>query len=258
MLLAVCFAPYFMIANGMDKSIHEIPPWNYQLEFVLILVTAAIELLLSISMIYIFVRRLYSLVLMQTVHYYEESRKSVPGFSFRSTMSVSGAGAVGTMIPPLTPHFGTPPQFGTPPPDSVTELIIEDEQLEPRNLAMSFLERREYRKLIGLSVKIIVLAIVSMISSCVLMALRAVCFNFIVSYEMSKTLEIWIQLDTMISCVCLTLFLPRTQRGFDILCGCCNAILSRCMRKSLELSTACSLREIEESRAVTQTPSVRL
>merc|ERR1719242_2851084 len=66
--------------------------------------------------------------------------------------------------------------------------------------------------------------------------------------------EIWIQIDTVISCLCLVLFLPRTQRGFDVFCCCCNRMLSRIMKKALQKSTVRSLHTIESSRAIDLSP----
>merc|ERR1719293_381557 len=64
----------------------------------------------------------------------------------------------------------------------------------------------------------------------------------------------WLQVDTMISCVCLLLFLPRTQRGFDVFCCCCNYVLTRIMKKALQIHTVESLKTFECERAMEASP----
>jgi len=175
---------------------------------------AVVDIVLSVSMTWMFVSRLYALILTQTAIHYDETTK---------------------------------------PPSRSPTLVHSQSSLRRRTQKMSFLEGTHYQ-MIRISVKIAILAIVSLTSSLILLAFRTT--SFVLSYDtpMAKVAAMWIQMDTMISCVCLVLFLPRTQRGFDALCCCCNVLLSNIMRKLLQHSTVRSLRSIENSRALQISP----
>merc|ERR1712096_73499 len=138
----------------------------FDVQYVLSVPIGLVDVTLSISMTYIFVSRLYRLILLQT----------------------AGNSMIRRRI---------------------------DEHLEVHG---SFLSHSHYQ-MIRISVKIAVLAITSLTSSLILLSFRAV--SFYLSYEspMAKVAAIWIQVDVMLSCLCLLLFLPKTQRGF--LCFCC-------------------------------------
>ena len=186
-----------------------------EIQFLLPIPIAALEITISISMTWIFVSRLYSLILMQTVHHYDESIKSLPGSP---------------------------------------AIVHSHRSLHQRTHVMSVLEDTKYHRMIRLSVKTAILTSVSLTSSSVLMAFRAsTCVTSEYS-PMGKITSIWIQMDTMISCICLVLFLPRTQRGFDSLCCCCSRLLSEFMKKLLQKSTVKSLHVIETSRAQQASP----
>merc|ERR1719300_92088 len=147
-------------------------------------------------MTWIFVSRLYALILMQTAIHYDESIKTVSG----------------------------------------TQTILHSQHsLRRRTHKMSFLDGTYYQ-MIRISVKIAILAIVSLTSSLILLAFRVTSFYLSYQSPMAKVAAIWIQIDTMISCLCLVLFLPRTQRGFNLFCCCCNVVLSKIMKKSLQIS----------------------
>ena len=98
---------------------------------------------------------------------------------------------------------------------------------------LSFLSH-SHSKMIAVSVKVAVLAITSLTSSVLLLGFRPVSFFMAYQTAMDKVASMWIQMDTMISCLCLVLFTPSTQRGFDCLCCCCNVVVSKCMRRSLQ------------------------
>ena len=162
----------------------------FQIESALSLLIAVIDILLSVSMIYIFVSRLHHLVSTQIVDHYES-------------------------------------------------IEMDNVQRGRRNVrtrsrrTLSFLSNT-HSKMIEISVKVAVLAITSLTSSVMLMVFRAVSFFFGYRTVVDKVASIWIQIDVMISCVCLVLFIPSTQRGFDRLCCCCNWIAIKCMRRSLQ------------------------
>ena len=178
---------------------------------------AALEVIISISMMWTFVSRLYSLILMESVHYYDESMKAMAGASDAA-------------------------------------VIHSQHSLRRRTYKMSFTDDSQ---MMHISVKIAILITVSLTSSNVLMGLRAAdCF---VSSEtlIGKAMAMYIQLDTMISCICLVLFLPRTQRGFEVLCCCCNNLASRLMIRLLHRSTVGSLHRIQSARITEIAPTVQ-
>ena len=182
----------------------------YDIEFIVVVVIAILEVIISLSMTGIFVLRLYSLILMQTVHHYDEAIRPPPG----------------------SPAFG-----------------LSHKLIRTRTQEMSVLEESKHHRMLRISVKTAILTFVSLTSSSTLMALRAAkCYEMHPDSLVGRLSEIWMRTDTMISCICLVLFLPRTQWAFNIFCGCCNRILSGLMRKSLQKSTVRSLYEIESSR----------
>ena len=54
---------------------------------------------------------------------------------------------------------------------------------------------------------------------------------------MAKCAAMWIQFDTIISCLCLILFLPKTNTAYNILCYCCKILSRKCMEKYVKYST---------------------
>eukprot|EP01084_Bolivina_argentea_P117788 209115_1 len=93
--------------------------------------------------------------------------------------------------------------------------------------------------LIKVSVKITILSVTSLLSSLLLIALLAIA-NFVKWTEdtfLNKAVAFWLQMDTMISSVCLVLFLPNTKKIYGIFCWCCKVTLKQCMTKSVRRST---------------------
>merc|ERR1712154_545928 len=45
--------------------------------------------------------------------------------------------------------------------------------------------------------------------------------------------HICVQLDTIITCVCLTLFMGRTERIYHLVCCCCSKMGYRCLKRAL-------------------------
>jgi len=207
--LTVFILPLLIYVEGTELSREEMFDFQWKLSVPI----AAVDILLSVSMTYIFVSRLYSLILMQTAIHYDESIAKLPGST--------------------TMH--------------------SQHSLRRRTHKMSFLEGTHFQ-MIRISVKIGILAIVSLTSSLILLALRVTSFYLSYRAMAAKVAAMWLQIDTMISCVCLLLFLPRTQRGFDVFCCCCNAVLTRIMKKMLQIQTVHSLKSFEDTRAMEVSP----
>eukprot|EP01084_Bolivina_argentea_P080223 145357_1 len=104
-------------------------------------------------------------------------------------------------------------------------------------LNTSLIITNQHTKMIKVSVKITILSVTSLISSLILITLRAITYHNKWGTPLDKIHTIWLQIDTIISCLCLVLFLPKTQKGFDLCCCCCNAILSKNIKKSLHRQT---------------------
>ena len=163
----------------------------FQIESALSLPIAVIDILLSVSMTYIFVSRLHHLVSTQIVDHYESI-------------------------------------------ESIEMDNVQRGRWTARSRrTLSFLSDT-HSKMIEISVKVAVLAITSLTSSVMLMVFRAISFFFAYRTVVDKVASMWIQIDVMISCVCLVLFIPSTQRAFDRLCCCCNWVVTKCMRRSLQ------------------------
>ena len=183
----------------IDESYRDIS-WKLSLPL------AMAEIPISTTMTYIFVSKLYSLILTQTVHYYDEAKESTPS-------------------------------------------------LKQKSHKMSILEGKQYQRMLRITVKIAILAVVSLTSSSILMgtylwSIAYIYFNGEYNYLMGKISAIYLQVDTMISCVCLVLFHPQTQRYFDCLCCCCSRIVSKLVHKSLQNSTLLVIQNKEEAQAV--------
>ena len=89
------------------------------------------------------------------------------------------------------------------------------------------------RKLMNLSVKTVVLSTTSLFASLILMSYDAVAFYFHLSTIAVLPLYLWLQIDTLISCLCLTLCFVEAERAYRLLCCCCVSIGKRCMRRAL-------------------------
>ena len=91
--------------------------------------------------------------------------------------------------------------------------------------------------MIDVSIKITLLSVTSLLSSMVLIAFRAQSYFLWWESPIDIAHGYWYQLDTMISCICLTLFLPKTKNAYNKLCCCCKNALSRCMRERIHNTT---------------------
>ena len=120
-----------------------------------------------------------------------------------------------------------------------TRMSYEEQmdRAQAERLRVSLLMTNKQHRMIGVSVKIAILAISSLLSSLILISFRAISFFMRYESPLAKVAAIWIQMDTMISCLCLVLFLPKTQKAFDFFCCCCNALLSKYMEKAGKHST---------------------
>ena len=92
-------------------------------------------------------------------------------------------------------------------------------------------------RLIQVSVRITILSTTSLISSLLLMAFRAISYWYDYVSIFDKISAIWLQIDVIINCVALMLFLPKTQKGFNIFCWCCKKLLSRYITKAVHRDT---------------------
>eukprot|EP01084_Bolivina_argentea_P205124 350462_1 len=161
----------------------------YKIEFYMTIPTTFIDVIITFSMTYMFVSRLYKLILLQTTIDYNEQKE------ISNSCSVS--------------------------------------------IEKPILLKQRHKKMIKVSVKITALTVTSLISSLILITFRAVS-NFHQWKDTSfldKVCVFWLQIDTSISSLCLVLFLPKTEKGFKMLCCCCRYILSKCMKSAVRKST---------------------
>ena len=183
------FAPiYLFIVKATPQRIKI----NDKIEMHCSIPIVAIDVILTLSMTYMFVSRLYKLIFTQTTQKYTKYEYDVYDDS--------------------------------------------NDKIEP-------LLNDQSKDLIQVSVKITILTVTSLLSSVLLVVVR-ILVNFIVTHKDPKQaalldlfMSFWIQIDTIISCLCFVLFLPKTQGGFKFLCCCCIGLLSKCMKKSLIYGT---------------------
>ena len=103
--------------------------------------------------------------------------------------------------------------------------------------SMSFKDRQ----LMNVSVKVSILCITSLISSILTVIFRGMAYYLNesdqddgISYVVFNNLQvIWLQIDTVISGICIVLFLPKTKRGYEIFCCCCHKIMSKYYSQNL-------------------------
>ena len=184
--LTVFILPLFIYMEGSGLSREEL----FDLQWTLSVPLAVLEIVTSISMIWIFVSRLRSLILKQSSH-------------------------------------------------SPDEFAGSEYSLKER--------RQRLLVLRGIKVKIAILALVSLTSSSILMGFRVASFYLSYKSPMAKVAAIWLQFDTMLSCVCLVLFHSQTQRYFNILCCCCSKVVSIFMKESLQNSRILEIHTIEDT-----------
>ena len=92
-------------------------------------------------------------------------------------------------------------------------------------------------KLMRLSIKIAVLSITSLVSSLILVSFNEAVLYLPrcphVDFNLAQLFDLCLQTDTIISCLCLTLFLARIESVYRVLCCCCSAVGFRWMRRVL-------------------------
>ena len=148
--LTVFILPILIYVPGSGLSREEMFDFQWKLSVPI----AVVDILLSVSMTYIFVSRLYSLILMQTAIHYDESLAKMPG---STTMK-------------------------------------SEHSLRRRTHKMSFLEGTYYQ-MIRISVKIGILAIVSLTSSLILLGLRVASFYLSYGAMVAKVAAMWLQVS---------------------------------------------------------------
>ena len=119
-------------------------------------------------------------------------------------------------------------------------LSVHDRHVQMEELYRSLnVDGTNYR-LLNLSVKISTLSIISLLSSLIFVVLNTIIYytNWrkptAITFWTVHNLEvknIWLSIDTVISCICLTLFL--SSRLYQVLCCCCVSLGNRCMRNAL-------------------------
>ena len=166
-------------------------------EFYCSLPIMIIDIIITLSMTFVFVSRLYQLTVSRTQMYHVEVSKTFTN----------------------------------------TNNDYENSRNEP------LLYDDTNRELINVAIKITILTVTSLLSSVILIIFRAI-VNFIAFHKsLSNALlydvfqSFWLQIDTIISCLCFLLFLPKTEKGFKCLCCVCIAMVSKCMRGSLYVTT---------------------
>eukprot|EP01084_Bolivina_argentea_P287149 492680_1 len=178
--------PFILYTPYVDNTISRSKIFEFQFYFSISV--TVIDICITFSMTYIFVSRLYQLILLQTTNAYNENNNSELSYSSSSSLSSS--------------------------------------LLSNKNI-----------KMITISVKITVLSVTSLLSSVILIVFRAISYFMSYNTPLDKCMAFWLHIDCIISCICLLLFLPRTQKAFGIFCCCCNNILSKYMKQSVRTST---------------------
>ena len=93
------------------------------------------------------------------------------------------------------------------------------------------------RHLLDLSIKIAALSMNSLLSSLLFIVLGVITYFYGVDFPVSVLLcLLWWQIDTVINCICLVLFLKRANVFYDFLCCGCITLFSRCMTYRLSNS----------------------
>ena len=174
------FLMYIQISDNtsIDRSL------VFKVEFYCSIPVGIIDIIITISMVHIFVSRLYKLVLTQTKVDHDD-------FSSNSRQE---------------------------------PLLLKDSHLN----------------MIRISVKITILSVTSLLSSVVLFVFRGITYFAYAkgiksdAEELTGLLEaLWLRFDTIISCLCLMLFLPKTKKGFKIFCCCCKFCCEKIMEKAV-------------------------
>ena len=110
-----------------------------------------------------------------------------------------------------------------------------------------------HNKMIKAAVKCSTLTFSSLLSSLILITVRMVSYQTGWIYiQLSTFGDFWFQIDTIISCVCLLLFLPKTEKGFDILCFCIQRPLIQKVRKNIYDKSNNSQTDLNQSLQIQQ------
>ena len=110
-----------------------------------------------------------------------------------------------------------------------------DQDMRMIKLSQSLSGGHANQRMMSLGVKASVLSITTLLSSLLWVAPEAVA----VFLELPGTrtfcyiIDLWQQIDTVISCVCLVLFLTKATRLYRALCCCCICVGSRLLRRRL-------------------------
>ena len=208
---------------------------EYRMEFYLVIPTTLMDLMIVCWMTFIFSSRLYRLILAQTTAEYEEQKSMIScGSSF--TVNSTGSGFP-SMIGNGSNGGSTPSSTFSS--ESFPSTFLSSVVSSPRDGTKQSLLKDREKKMIRVISKISILSVTSLVSSMTLVTLRAI--GNVTSWPADSMLGIVLvfvfQIDTTISCLCLVLFLPKTEKMFTVLCCCCNRILSGVMKESLYHST---------------------
>lgn len=207
-ICVTCIPLYFLNGNQEKDDIVEEEFRDLQLYFSFVL--SSMDVIISVSMIYMFVSRLYKLLVESTTNQMSESGRTQD--------------AVDSPKPRLT---------------------------------------FQQRALINVAIKVSILSLVSLISSMFTVLGRGIMYLLNGDLGLDEGLGyvvvvnghvIWLQIDTIISGICVVLFLPKTQNGYEILCCCCHKLMSRCYSKSLKQSSIRLHRKRTHESIQTYTP----
>ena len=112
--------------------------------------------------------------------------------------------------------------------------IVSNEDLQMDVLHQSLREDGQNRRLMNLSVKITVLSFVSLLSSLMVVSMATAAeISLDLSGPIALIDSLWTQIDTMISSLCLVLFLKPAEGTYTILCCCCASVGRKCMNRAL-------------------------
>ena len=139
----------------------------------------------------------------------------------------------------------------------LTETLYHHQHLQMDALHQSLNVDGRNHQMMKLSVKITVLSCVSLVSSLLVVSLATIVdISLDFNGAILPITNFWIQIDTVISALCLVLFLVRAERMYNIVCCGCNALGYQCMRRTLMKWRDRSRRSFESSLQSTPTTSL--
>jgi len=121
----------------------------------------------------------------------------------------------------------------------------------------------QQKALINVAIKVTILSLVSLVSSMLTVMGRGMMYLLNGDLGWDDTMAyvavvnghvIWLQIDTIISGICVVLFLPRTEDGYRLLCWCCHKLMSKRYSKSLKQSSIRLHRKRTHESIQTYTP----